>query len=38
MLPDLRLIPTLDQVLGKQPLQRHGPLMPAAKKDIKLVM
>lgn len=37
-LPDLRLIPTLDQVLGKQPLQSHGPLMPAAEKEyIELV-
>lgn len=33
MFPDLRLSPALDQVLGKPPLQSHGPLTPAAGKE-----
>lgn len=38
MLPDLRLAPVLDQVLGKQPLQSLGGPVPAAKKEwIELV-
>lgn len=38
VLPDLRLTPVLDEVLGKQPLQSLRPLIPAAEKDqIELV-
>lgn len=38
VLPDLRLIPVLDEVLRKQPLQSLGPLTPAAEKQqIELV-
>lgn len=38
VLPDLRLTPVLDEVLGKQPLRSLGPLKPAAgKKRTELV-